>query len=64
MKLKEIIDRVDELKAKIETLRPIDPEQKQRIMQKFRLDWNFHSNHQAETIYVTPSNTLQLRYWW
>jgi Fic family protein len=29
----------------LDGLRPISPEQEQRIMQKFRLDWNYHSNH-------------------
>lgn len=39
-----IVQRVDELKAEIDALRPIDREQEQRIMQKFRIDWNYHSN--------------------
>lgn len=34
-----------ELKAQLDALRPIDKEQEGRIMQKFRLDWNYHSNH-------------------
>jgi len=33
------------LKTEIDALRPIDKEQEDRIMQKFRLDWNYHSNH-------------------
>ena len=33
------------LKEQLDTLRPIDIEQEKRIMQKFRLDWNYHSNH-------------------
>ena len=44
MELATIIQRVDELKAEIATLRPIDWEQEQRILQKFRIDWNYHSN--------------------
>ena len=32
-------------KGILDSLRPIDNEQEQRIMQKFRLDWNYHSNH-------------------
>ena len=39
-----MIARLDELKAQIDALRPIKPEQEQRILQKFRLDWNYHSN--------------------
>ena len=33
------------LKEQLDILRPIDIEQEKRIMQKFRLDWNYHSNH-------------------
>jgi len=34
-----------ELKNLLDSLRPIDKEQEARIMQKFRLDWNYHSNN-------------------
>lgn len=34
-----------ELKEKLDRLRPIDKVQEEQIMQKFRLDWNYHSNH-------------------
>ncbi|MFP5439252.1 MAG: Fic family protein [Bacteroidia bacterium] len=34
-----------ELKQQLDQLRPIVPEQEARIMQKFRLDWNYHSNN-------------------
>lgn len=34
-----------QLKAELDKLRPIGKEQELIIMQKFRLDWNFHSNH-------------------
>jgi Fic family protein len=34
-----------ELKNELDTLRPIDKEKEAIIMQKFRLDWNYHSNH-------------------
>lgn len=44
MELRQILARVDELKAQIDALRPIKPEHEQRILQKFRLDWNYHSN--------------------
>ena len=33
------------LKKQLDDLRPIDKIQEERIMQKFRLDWNYHSNH-------------------
>jgi Fic family protein len=44
MNLTEIITKVDQLKAEVDALRPLNPEQEQRIMQKLRLDWNYHSN--------------------
>ncbi|CAN1496098.1 COG3177 Fic family protein [Flavobacteriaceae bacterium] len=34
-----------ELKTQLDNLRPIDREKEARIMQKFRLNWNYHSNH-------------------
>ena len=33
------------LKQELDSLRPIDKEKEAIIMQKFRLDWNYHSNH-------------------
>lgn len=45
MELPEIEARIDELKSEIDALRPIDADTENRIMQKFRLDWNYHSNN-------------------
>lgn len=44
MSLSSILNRITTLKSKIDALRPIDPAQERRIMQKFRLDWSYHSN--------------------
>jgi Fic family protein len=41
----ENITKALELKSNLDKLRPIDNERESRIMQKFRLDWNYHSNH-------------------
>jgi Fic family protein len=41
----EILPRINQLKTELDALRPLDAEREARIMQKFRLDWNFHSNH-------------------
>ena len=41
----EILEKVDQLKAELDRLRPLDAEAEARIMQKFRLDWNYHSNN-------------------
>lgn len=42
--MEEILQAL-ELKKQLDALRPIDKEQEARIMQKFRLDWNYHSNN-------------------
>lgn len=44
MQLNELLAQVDALKKEIDQLRPLKPEVEQRVMQKFRLDWNYHSN--------------------
>jgi len=41
----EHIQKAMLLKADLDKLRPLDKGQEARIMQKFRLDWNYHSNH-------------------
>ena len=33
------------VKQELNALRPLSPEDERRIVQKFRLDWNYHSNH-------------------
>ena len=35
---------LDRHKADLDALRPLAPEQEQRVLQKFRLEWNYHSN--------------------
>lgn len=35
----------EHLKNELDSLRPLDNEAEARIMQKFRLDWNYHSNN-------------------
>lgn len=42
--LNDLLQRIDRRKAEVDALRPFTPEQEGRIMQKFRLDWNYHSN--------------------
>jgi Fic family protein len=44
MQTNEQLTQVDALKTEIDKLRPLKPEDERRIMQKFRLDWNYHSN--------------------
>ena len=39
------LEQAIELKAQLDALRPLDSEQEKRIWQKFRFDWNYHSNN-------------------
>ena len=39
-----ILDKIDRLKAEIDALRPLEPKLETRILDKFRLEWNYHSN--------------------
>jgi Fic family protein len=43
--MQEILQQVQLLWDELNALRPLTPDQEQRIWQKFRLDWNFHSNN-------------------
>jgi len=40
----ELIQEIDQLKAEVNSHRPISKEIQDRIFQKFRLDWNYNSN--------------------
>ncbi|WP_167481671.1 Fic family protein [Leptospira montravelensis] len=42
--LSEDLDRILKLKAELDAIRPIPEETMAKVMQKFRLDWNYHSN--------------------
>ena len=39
------LTNAEDLKNQLDNLRPLNQEAEARIMQKFRLDWNYHSNH-------------------
>lgn len=41
----EALERAEQLRAELDSLRPLESEAEGRIMQKFRLDWNYHSNN-------------------
>jgi Fic family protein len=40
----DILKEVDELKKQIDAMRPLPADVEGRVMQKLRLDWNYHSN--------------------
>jgi len=41
----ETLTKAEQLKNELDALRPLNAEAEARIMQKFRLDWNYHSNN-------------------
>lgn len=41
----EVLAKAENLKTELDALRPLDGETEARIMQKFRIDWNYHSNN-------------------
>ena len=43
--MESIIKEAIDLKKELDSLRPIETSDEQRIMQKFRLDWNYHSSN-------------------
>lgn len=45
MEAPTIYQQIKALKQELDLLRPLNKEQEGMIMQKFRLDWNYHSNH-------------------
>lgn len=44
MTMQTLLQKIKQLKAAIEELRPLDKHTLGKIEQKFRLDWNYHSN--------------------
>ena len=42
--LEELFQRIDAAKVQLDEMRPLDREREQRLMQKFRLWWTYHSN--------------------
>jgi len=53
MALNELLARADSLRDQINALRPFDPDQEARLVQKLNLEWNYHSN-------AIEGNTLTL----
>ena len=41
----EWLEKADALKSELDDLRPIQTDRMARVMQKLRLDWNYHSNY-------------------
>ncbi len=45
MDLKFLLEQTQLLKAQLDELRPLSADVEAKILQKLRLDWNYHSNH-------------------
>ena len=43
--MKELIEHIELLKKQFQQLNPLKPEDEQRLDKKFRLEWNYNSNH-------------------
>lgn len=41
----DLSNKIEHLKNKADALRPLKPEDEHRLWKKFRLDWNYNSNH-------------------
>jgi len=59
MPLENTISEIETLKANLETLPPIQKKDKQRLWEKFQLEWNYNSNH-IEGNTLTIGETLLL----
>ncbi len=56
------LENAEQLKAELDSLRPLDSEAEARIMQKFRLDWNYHSNKLEGNSYTYGETKMLLLY--
>ncbi len=56
----EILEKVQQLKAELDSLRPLDPSVEDRIMQMLRLDWNYHSNKLEGNTYTFGETKMLL----
>ena len=45
MEIVDILKRLDKLKEELVGLRPFSNENQRKLEEKYRLEWNFHSNH-------------------
>jgi Fic family protein len=57
----EALEKAEQLKTELDSLRPFDAEREARVWQKLRLDWNYHSNKLEGNSY-TYGETRMLLY--
>jgi len=58
----EILQIIDDLNNQVNTFRPLNKEQELRLLQKIRLDWNYHSCN-IEGNMLTYGETKDLLFW-
>lgn len=62
IKINELTQKIDTLNEKVNKFRPLNQEQELRLIQKMRLDWNYHScNIEGNTL--TYGETKDLLFW-
>ena len=63
-----LLSQAKEMKSELDSLRPISAEQERRIIDKFRLDWNYHSNHIEWNSYTYGETKMLILHgitsWW
>ena len=61
MALEDIIIRMDELKEELDQMRPLREDHLQRLMQKLKLEWNYHSNSiEGNTLSMSETKSFLL----
>ncbi len=57
----ELLEKIDALKEELDALRPIQADRMARVLQKLRLDWNYHSNSmEGNTLTMTETRAFLL----
>ena len=57
----ELLAKIDTLKDELDSLRPIPMDRMARVLQKLRLDWNYHSNSmEGNTLTMTETRAFLL----
>ncbi|MEZ4847669.1 MAG: Fic family protein [Bacteroidia bacterium] len=62
MELEDLIIKIDELKEELDGLRPLREDRLNKLIQKLKLDWNYHSNS-IEGNTLTKSETKSFILW-
>jgi len=59
--MKDVIKEIDELKKTLDSLRPLEKKDENRLWEKMRLEWNYNSNHlEGNTMTLHETRLLQV----